>query len=79
MLKKFLCALLLLLFAVTCAGAHPGKLDEYGGHYDKKTGKYHYHKKTPDAGCANLPFSLTLSPTLSIRQELSALSTATQP
>ena len=24
--------------------AHPGKLDANGGHYDKETGEYHYHK-----------------------------------
>ena len=26
------------------AFAHPGKLDANGGHYDKETGEYHYHK-----------------------------------
>lgn len=24
--------------------AHPGKLDKNGGHYNKETGEYHYHK-----------------------------------
>ena len=24
--------------------AHPGKLDANGGHFDKETGEYHYHK-----------------------------------
>lgn len=28
--------------------SHPGKTDKNGGHYDKKTGQYHYHNK-PDA------------------------------
>ena len=62
MLKKFCYALLLVLFAVTCAGAHPGKLDEYGGHYDAKTGKYHYHKKTKDADLKRLAVPLNVQP-----------------
>ncbi|MBR1672758.1 MAG: YHYH domain-containing protein, partial [Fretibacterium sp.] len=37
----------LSLAAVACA--HPGKLDENGGHYESRTGKYHYHKG-PKAG-----------------------------
>ncbi len=47
-LKRAFIAVLLLSLAVT-ANAHPGKLDENGGHYDSKTGKYHYHKG-PKAG-----------------------------
>lgn len=27
--------------------AHPGKTDKFGGHYDKSTGKYHYHHGYP--------------------------------
>jgi len=37
----FLFLLPILLFS------HPGKTDKNGGHYDRKTGHYHYHKK-PD-------------------------------
>lgn len=33
---------LFLLFTVS-AFAHPGSLDENGGHYNRKTGEYHYH------------------------------------
>lgn len=36
--------LALLLVAAAPAGAHPGKLDQYGGHFDEKTGIYHYHR-----------------------------------
>ena len=25
------------------ADAHPGRTDRYGGHYNRKTGEYHYH------------------------------------
>ncbi len=48
-LKRALIAVLLILSLVTVSNAHPGKLDENGGHYDSKTGKYHYHKG-PKAG-----------------------------
>ena len=38
-----------LIFAVisliTFSDAHPGGLDANGGHYDRKTGEYHYHRK----------------------------------
>ncbi|MBQ7196018.1 MAG: thermonuclease family protein [Synergistaceae bacterium] len=35
----------ILIFSFACVSfAHPGKLDANGGHYDKETGEYHYHK-----------------------------------
>jgi hypothetical protein len=33
---------------VGSAGAHPGELDEYGGHFDERTGSYHYHRPKAD-------------------------------
>lgn len=30
---------------ITFSDAHPGGLDANGGHYDRKTGEYHYHRK----------------------------------
>ena len=48
-LRHTFIAVLLLLSLAAAAGAHPGKLDGNGGHYDSKTGKYHYHKG-PKAG-----------------------------
>ncbi|MBQ7169161.1 MAG: thermonuclease family protein [Synergistaceae bacterium] len=35
---------ILVLAMVLTASAHPGKLDKNGGHTDKETGEYHYHK-----------------------------------
>ena len=35
-------AILIFIFALPVF-AHPGSLDENGGHYDRKTGEYHYH------------------------------------
>ncbi|MBQ7155736.1 MAG: thermonuclease family protein [Synergistaceae bacterium] len=42
-MRKFLAAVLVLVFA-SVSFAHPGKLDKNGGHFDKETGEYHYHK-----------------------------------
>lgn len=36
--------LTILLSLPLSASAHPGGLDKYGGHTDKKTGKYHFHR-----------------------------------
>lgn len=33
------------LIIVTLVSAHPGAVDEKGGHVNRKTGEYHYHKK----------------------------------
>lgn len=42
---KNLIFLLLLCIAVFCPTfAHPGSLDANGGHYNRKTGEYHYHE-----------------------------------
>lgn len=41
--------LLLLILSSVCAMAHPGALDANGGHYNRKTGEYHYHKKVSTA------------------------------
>ncbi|MBQ4431545.1 MAG: YHYH domain-containing protein [Synergistaceae bacterium] len=40
----FITTLILVLAMSLTASAHPGKLDKNGGHYDKETGEYHYHK-----------------------------------
>ena len=47
MLKKgfiFSFVVVLVLSLAAISFAHPGKLDANGGHYDKETGEYHYHK-----------------------------------
>lgn len=36
--------LLVWLLLAAPALAHPGKLDEQGGHIDKRTGQHHYHR-----------------------------------
>lgn len=44
--RKFIFALsvILILVLASMSFAHPGKLDANGGHIDKETGEYHYHK-----------------------------------
>ena len=47
MFKKsfiFLMAVALIFSLASVSLAHPGKLDANGGHVDKETGEYHYHK-----------------------------------
>ncbi|MBI4083593.1 MAG: YHYH domain-containing protein [Candidatus Lambdaproteobacteria bacterium] len=46
-----LAGLAVLSLALLPAGralAHPGTLDEYGGHFEAKTGIYHYHRPQPE-------------------------------
>lgn len=47
--------MIILLFAAlylsaTCVFSHPGRLDANGGHYNRKTGEYHYHDGTNHSG-----------------------------
>lgn len=47
------CIVILILSFALCSAlvilsfAHPGKTDEYGGHYDYEAGEYHYHHGFP--------------------------------
>jgi len=45
MKKILLLVTTLSIITSTSAFAHSGRTDSNGGHTDKKTGKYHYHKK----------------------------------
>lgn len=44
MRKLSVLALVLVLVCASVAAAHPGRLDANGGHTNKETGEYHYHK-----------------------------------
>ena len=46
LLSLILCAVAIFSIPIIVF-AHPGKTDEYGGHYDWKTGEYHYHYGYP--------------------------------
>ncbi len=43
MLKKAFLFLFLIVFFVSYSNAHSGRTDSSGGHYNRKTGEYHYH------------------------------------
>lgn len=56
---------ILLIFAVSfSAYAHPGSLDENGGHYNRKTGEYHYHEGKHTESSGNTYISPSPSPTI---------------
>lgn len=42
-MRKFLAILGILLFSAVLAWTHSGRTDKKGGHYNRKTGEYHYH------------------------------------
>ena len=45
-IRKIFLVLLSILFVMSSltADAHPGRLDANGGHWNRKTGEYHYHR-----------------------------------
>lgn len=43
--RRALLAAIAALIPVSLARAHPGGLDSRGGHHNRKTGEYHYHRK----------------------------------
>lgn len=43
LLRLFVCSLCVVLVLSTIAYAHPGRTDSQGGHWNRKTGTYHYH------------------------------------
>lgn len=53
-MKKILFLLLTLTLLTQISVAHPGSLDDNGGHYNRKTGEYHYHEGTHTESNTNL-------------------------
>ena len=45
--KNIIAALCLALLLIPAAGAHSGRTDANGGHWDSSTGEYHYHHGYP--------------------------------
>ena len=45
-MKKLIFILIAIFTCSLCVYAHPGSLDENGGHWDHKNGEYHYHEGT---------------------------------
>ena len=46
--KALILGFIFVAASVAPALGHPGGLDSKGGHTNKKTGEYHYHRKQPD-------------------------------
>ena len=42
-MKKILFVILSIMLLIVAASAHGGRTDSDGGHYDRSTGKYHWH------------------------------------
>lgn len=42
-MKKTILFLLLSSLLILCISAHPGRTDSQGGHWNHKTGEYHFH------------------------------------
>jgi len=42
--RHLILACLLLFTLAALAQAHPGGLDQYGGHHDRQNGGYHFHR-----------------------------------
>lgn len=50
-LRTAACISILLCFSCTSvASGHPGRTDSRGGHYNRKTGEYHYHNSGYSSG-----------------------------
>ena len=46
-MKKTTFIILLCVILALCASAHSGRTDSKGGHYNRRTGEYHYHHGEP--------------------------------
>lgn len=46
-MKRFILITALLVFFPSAGFSHPGGLDSNGGHYDRRSGNYHYHQHRP--------------------------------
>lgn len=49
----FMLTLITFILISTIVLAHPGSLDSNGGHYNRKTGEYHYHDGTHTEGSSS--------------------------
>lgn len=67
--------LILSIFISSYALSHPGRLDSSGGHWNRKTGTYHYHRATSSSYNSNSINSTTSKNTKTV----STKTTITQP
>ena len=58
-MKKTIFYILLMIISIHFSFAHSGRTDSKGGHWNHKTGTYHYHgKKNKSSGGKTLVYSL---------------------
>lgn len=64
-IKRIIISLILILMLVSDVTAHPGRLDSNGGHYNRKTGEYHYHRDTGRSSSSRSNSALNSTPSIS--------------
>ena len=82
-MKKTFIITLVLLSVPLMAFAHPGSLDGNGGHYNRKTGEYHYHsgehKYGTSSSATRTYYPFTPQPTTEPTQVLAVISATPEP
>lgn len=61
-MKKLITIIIITLLLPFVAFAHPGSLDANGGHYNRKTGEYHYHSGIHKYGTSSSSTTKTYYP-----------------
>ena len=61
-MKRLITICIIILLIPLAVMAHPGSLDSNGGHYNRKTGEYHYHSGIHKYGTASSVTAQTYYP-----------------
>ncbi|MDD6564238.1 MAG: YHYH domain-containing protein [Clostridiales bacterium] len=73
-MKRLITICIIILLIPLAVMAHPGSLDSNGGHYNRKTGEYHYHSGihkygTASSVTAQTHYPYTPEPTIDVTPE----------
>ena len=76
-MKRLITIIIIILLLPLAVTAHPGSLDSNGGHYNRKTGEYHYHSGihkygTSSSSTTQTYYPYTPKPTMSATQSPTA-------
>ncbi|MPL66001.1 hypothetical protein SDC9_11669 [bioreactor metagenome] len=69
-MKKSIALFALLVFAATALFSHSGGLDSNGGHWDRKSGTYHYHRSPSNTPTTVAPTTTTTTPSNTQKKEI---------
>jgi hypothetical protein len=69
-MKKSIALFALLVFAATALFSHSGGLDSNGGHWDRKSGTYHYHRSPGYTPTTVAPTTTTTTPSNIQKKEI---------